>query len=159
MNRVCVQGCEGGCRHFHWCSRQGLSLCRHSEEGSGELFISLHLSIQFIYWIGIFNIYSMNLQDKLLDQTCVTHLFPITKYLGLLATGLTGLNFPFLICYMTLVQGFWLIIWLEAMSTSLVTLCMWDGVWSSWRLQETNRTIFGSCYSLVFLTFIAFVRG
>ncbi|KAK0571030.1 hypothetical protein LWI29_010087 [Acer saccharum] len=28
--------------------------------------------------------------DKLLDQTSVTHLFPITKYLGLLATGLTA---------------------------------------------------------------------
>ncbi|MCI02356.1 proteasome subunit alpha type-6, partial [Trifolium medium] len=27
--------------------------------------------------------------DKLLDQTSVTHLFPITKYLGLLATGMT----------------------------------------------------------------------
>uniref|UniRef100_A0A0E0CW72 Proteasome subunit alpha type n=1 Tax=Oryza meridionalis TaxID=40149 RepID=A0A0E0CW72_9ORYZ len=27
--------------------------------------------------------------DKLLDQTSVTHLFPITKYVGLLATGLT----------------------------------------------------------------------
>ncbi|RYR79854.1 hypothetical protein Ahy_A01g004655 isoform B [Arachis hypogaea] len=31
--------------------------------------------------------------DKLLDQTSVTHLFPITKYLGLLATGMTGLSF------------------------------------------------------------------
>ncbi|PNX54721.1 proteasome subunit alpha type-6-like protein [Trifolium pratense] len=29
--------------------------------------------------------------DKLLDQTSVTHLFPITKYLGLLATGITGM--------------------------------------------------------------------
>ncbi|RZS25716.1 hypothetical protein BHM03_00058968 [Ensete ventricosum] len=29
------------------------------------------------------------MQDKLLDQTSVTHLFPITKYLGLLATGIT----------------------------------------------------------------------
>lgn len=29
-------------------------------------------------------------QDKLLDQTSVTLLFPITKYLGLLATGMTG---------------------------------------------------------------------
>ncbi|KAM7471878.1 hypothetical protein LguiA_010061 [Lonicera macranthoides] len=28
--------------------------------------------------------------DKLLDPTSVTHLFPITKYLGLLATGTTG---------------------------------------------------------------------
>ncbi|KAG5243539.1 proteasome alpha type [Salix suchowensis] len=28
--------------------------------------------------------------DKLLDQTSVTHLFPITKYLGLLATGMTA---------------------------------------------------------------------
>ncbi|CAL9054797.1 unnamed protein product [Musa banksii] len=28
--------------------------------------------------------------DKLLDQTSVTHLFPITKYLGLLATGITA---------------------------------------------------------------------
>ncbi|KAF5732105.1 proteasome subunit alpha type-6 [Tripterygium wilfordii] len=28
--------------------------------------------------------------DKLLDQTSVTHLFPITKFLGLLATGLTA---------------------------------------------------------------------
>lgn len=34
-------------------------------------------------------------QDKLLDQNSVTHLFPITKYLGLLATGMTGLGlFP-----------------------------------------------------------------
>lgn len=31
-------------------------------------------------------------QDKLLDQTSVSHLFPITKYLGLLATGMTGLH-------------------------------------------------------------------
>lgn len=30
------------------------------------------------------------MQDKLLDQTSVTHLFPITKFLGLLATGMTG---------------------------------------------------------------------
>ncbi|KAL3821441.1 hypothetical protein ACJIZ3_007346 [Penstemon smallii] len=29
--------------------------------------------------------------DKLLDQSSVTHLFPITKYLGLLATGMTGI--------------------------------------------------------------------
>lgn len=29
-------------------------------------------------------------QDKLLDQTSVTHLFAITKYIGLLATGMTG---------------------------------------------------------------------
>ncbi|KAK8934329.1 Proteasome subunit alpha type-6 [Platanthera zijinensis] len=28
--------------------------------------------------------------DKLLDQTSITHLFPITKYLGLLATGITA---------------------------------------------------------------------
>lgn len=28
--------------------------------------------------------------DKLLDQTSVTHLLPITKYLGLLATGMTA---------------------------------------------------------------------
>ncbi|GLJ18923.1 hypothetical protein SUGI_0338380 [Cryptomeria japonica] len=28
--------------------------------------------------------------DKLLDQTSVTHLFPITKFIGLLATGMTG---------------------------------------------------------------------
>ncbi|XP_008782714.1 proteasome subunit alpha type-6 [Phoenix dactylifera] len=28
--------------------------------------------------------------DKLLDQTSVTHLFPLTKYLGLLATGMTA---------------------------------------------------------------------
>jgi 20S proteasome alpha/beta subunit len=28
--------------------------------------------------------------DKLLDHTSVTHLFPITKYIGLLATGLTA---------------------------------------------------------------------
>ncbi|ONK66078.1 uncharacterized protein A4U43_C06F3930 [Asparagus officinalis] len=28
--------------------------------------------------------------DKLLDQTSVTHLFPITTYLGLLATGMTA---------------------------------------------------------------------
>ncbi|XP_058108645.1 proteasome subunit alpha type-6 [Magnolia sinica] len=28
--------------------------------------------------------------DKLLDQTSVTHLFPITKFLGLLATGMTA---------------------------------------------------------------------
>ncbi|CAL9199074.1 unnamed protein product [Musa hybrid cultivar] len=28
--------------------------------------------------------------DKLLDQISVTHLFPITKYLGLLATGMTA---------------------------------------------------------------------
>ncbi|CAK9149469.1 unnamed protein product [Ilex paraguariensis] len=30
--------------------------------------------------------------DKLLDQTSVTHLFSITKYLGLLATGTTGVS-------------------------------------------------------------------
>lgn len=28
--------------------------------------------------------------DKLLDQTSITHLFPITKFLGLLATGITA---------------------------------------------------------------------
>ena len=34
-----------------------------------------------------------SMQDKLLDNTSVTHLFPITKYLGLLATGMTGIFF------------------------------------------------------------------
>ncbi|CAL9181373.1 unnamed protein product [Musa hybrid cultivar] len=29
-------------------------------------------------------------KDKPLDQTSVTHLFPVTKYLGLLATGMTA---------------------------------------------------------------------
>ncbi|MCO5551859.1 hypothetical protein L7F22_005364 [Adiantum nelumboides] len=29
-------------------------------------------------------------KDKLLDQTSVSHLFPITKYIGLLATGMTA---------------------------------------------------------------------
>lgn len=29
-------------------------------------------------------------QDKLLDQSSVSHLFQITKYIGLLATGITG---------------------------------------------------------------------
>ncbi len=29
-------------------------------------------------------------QDKLLDQSSVSHLFAITKYIGLLATGMTG---------------------------------------------------------------------
>ncbi|XP_065857177.1 proteasome subunit alpha type-6-like isoform X2 [Euphorbia lathyris] len=29
-------------------------------------------------------------QDKLLDRTSITHLFPVTKYLGLLATGMTA---------------------------------------------------------------------
>ncbi|KAE8699070.1 Proteasome subunit alpha type-6 [Hibiscus syriacus] len=29
-------------------------------------------------------------RDKLLDQTSITHLFPITKFLGLLATGMTA---------------------------------------------------------------------
>ncbi len=38
------------------------------------------------------------LQDKLLDHTSVTHLFPITKYIGLLATGLTGL-FALQLCF------------------------------------------------------------
>ncbi|RWW40418.1 hypothetical protein BHE74_00054168 [Ensete ventricosum] len=37
------------------------------------------------------------MQDKLLDQTSVTHLFPITKYLGLLATGITGFLFILLL--------------------------------------------------------------
>jgi hypothetical protein len=32
-------------------------------------------------------------QDKLLDQTSVTHLFAVTKYIGLIATGLTGACF------------------------------------------------------------------
>lgn len=40
------------------------------------------------------------LQDKLLDQTSVSHLFPITKYLGLLATGMTGKFMP--IAFVTL---------------------------------------------------------
>ncbi|KVH97938.1 Proteasome, alpha-subunit, N-terminal domain-containing protein [Cynara cardunculus var. scolymus] len=30
--------------------------------------------------------------DKLLDPTSVTHLFPVTKFLGLLATGTTGMH-------------------------------------------------------------------
>jgi hypothetical protein len=33
------------------------------------------------------------MQDKLLDQTSVTHLFAVTKYIGLVATGLTGVCF------------------------------------------------------------------
>ncbi|KAG6481750.1 proteasome subunit alpha type-6 isoform X1 [Zingiber officinale] len=37
-----------------------------------------------VFLVGI------SMQDKLLDQTSVTHLFPITNYLGLLATGMTA---------------------------------------------------------------------
>ena len=44
-----------------------------------------------------------SMQDKLLDNTSVTHLFPITKYLGLLATGMTGIFFcctsSLILCY------------------------------------------------------------
>jgi len=47
-----------------------------------------------IGWIGCFvwpDLNVLSVQDKLLDQTSVTHLFPITKFVGLLATGLTGI--------------------------------------------------------------------
>ena len=43
----------------------------------------------FLAFLMMYNLYD-RLQDKLLDQTSVSHLFPITKYIGLLATGMTG---------------------------------------------------------------------
>lgn len=48
------------------------------------------------------------MQDKLLDQTSVTHLFPITKFLGLLATGMTGyflFNKPFFIFFFDVIYS------------------------------------------------------
>ncbi|PWA98171.1 proteasome subunit alpha type-6 [Artemisia annua] len=55
--------------------------------------------------------------DKLLDPTSVTHLFPVTKFLGLLATGTTAfLPIIYLLCSVTkatcsfsfqLMQGHW----------------------------------------------------
>lgn len=62
-----------------------------------SLFLLLLSSPAYIFVIllFIFRFYSENCnlceQDKLLDQTSVTHLFSITKYLGLLATGMTGM--------------------------------------------------------------------
>jgi len=47
------------------------------------------LDLGFLFFLLI--VFWMRDQDKLLDQTSVTHLFSITKFLGLLATGMTGL--------------------------------------------------------------------
>lgn len=49
------------------------------------------------------------LQDKLLDSTSVSHLFPVTKYLGLLATGMTGLFLCF--TYLRLACFYWPRFW------------------------------------------------
>ncbi|XP_039016887.1 proteasome subunit alpha type-6-like isoform X1 [Hibiscus syriacus] len=58
--------------------------------------------LQFIYgfsFLGLFKRFWRSgclsflnnvMQDKLLDQSSITHLFPITKFLGLLATGMTA---------------------------------------------------------------------
>ncbi|THU57281.1 hypothetical protein C4D60_Mb03t01870 [Musa balbisiana] len=39
---------------------------------------------------SVCNVTQKKAPDKLLDQTSVTHLFPVSKYLGLLATGMTA---------------------------------------------------------------------
>ncbi|XP_020203716.1 proteasome subunit alpha type-6 isoform X1 [Cajanus cajan] len=45
----------------------------------------------FICWYSDLCVVTQKkVSDKLLDQTSVSHLFPITKYLGLLATGMTA---------------------------------------------------------------------
>lgn len=52
---------------------------------------SRHVILEIRTYYGVEVVCILAEQDKLLDQTSVSHLFPITKYLGLLATGMTGL--------------------------------------------------------------------
>lgn len=67
-------GKERGSLGFHG------RLCRHCRDGRLKQFSNRSI----VYGI----------QDKLLDRTSVSHLFPITKFIGLLATGMTGTFFP-----------------------------------------------------------------
>ncbi|KAF9616705.1 hypothetical protein IFM89_031722 [Coptis chinensis] len=65
----------------------------NSTQGTGVFRQSVLISkkrkeIQELFY-GIKGVVLLGL-DKLLDQTSVTHLFLITKYLGLLAIGMTG---------------------------------------------------------------------
>lgn len=53
---------------------------------------SRHVILEIRTYYGVEVVCILAEQDKLLDQTSVSHLFPITKYLGLLATGMTGLH-------------------------------------------------------------------
>jgi 20S proteasome subunit alpha 1 len=102
--RVCFQGGEGSRDYLHRCPWQRLSMLCDSEESPGmfrnviwEYFIAL-LFVVFVSFSfsntglwgpdGIF--FWLDVQDKLLDQSSVSHLFAITKYIGLLATGMTG---------------------------------------------------------------------
>lgn len=60
------------------------------------MFLVIELRVFVQVWVLNYGsdkveIFIMIVQDKLLDQSSVSHLFPVTKYLGLLATGMTGL--------------------------------------------------------------------
>jgi len=58
-------------------------------------------------------------QDKLLDQSSVSHLFPVTKYLGLLATGMTGLYFSSQCLFiMVMFWSFWGCSWFKVIGTT-----------------------------------------
>ena len=61
---------------------------RHPEESPCECFpfnrdFRVLVPRLLSYFLGM-------VQDKLLDESSVSHLFPVTKYLGLLATGMTA---------------------------------------------------------------------
>lgn len=60
---------------------------RHPEESPCECFPFLGFWFQDCF---LNFIYLGMVQDKLLDESSVSHLFPVTKYLGLLATGMTA---------------------------------------------------------------------
>lgn len=64
-----------------------------------------------------------SMQDKLLDQSSVSHLFPITKYLGLLATGMTGISHTFFRLLADILwKGTYLFI-IPSMQLKLVMVC------------------------------------
>lgn len=97
--RICVQSCEGIWDHIHRGPWEGFCVRCYPEEGPGEYASSCFSSeiCVCVYVFVCFNLLGFCcetklMQDKLLDQTSVSHLFPITKYLGLLATGMTGLS-------------------------------------------------------------------
>lgn len=79
-------------------------------------------------------------QDKLLDQSSVSHLFPVTKYLGLLATGMTGLYFPTLLffCVVGLSQC---LLYFVVMNTIMINYLIFQLIQGHWFNKQGMRQL------------------
>ena len=108
--RVCSEGCEDQWLDHHWCPRDQLRSVDHSEESRGvylqlpppspcaacatachaqvgcSLYERARVGVVFVAW-GVCACF-LFLQDKLVDDTYVTHVYNITDTIGCVLTGI-----------------------------------------------------------------------